>query len=209
MPVPVLKINELAAKLDAAISGAKRLGDLDRYEINKFVETMIDKAPVPALVLRAALHHYDGDINAAIQDFQTAITIAPQSLEAHSNFAVLLGKAGYTEEASREIRKSLDICKNTGSWLHLEPLVVTSVNIGDMEAVSEIVHLANKLKTPSRIIADAAMILSLESASDEESVEILHTMISVNGLKESCSSISDEEWANMKSFADELSHYLD
>lgn len=209
MPVPALKVGELVTKLNAALYGGKRLGDLDRYEINKYIEATFHKNPVSSLVLRAALAHYDGDIDAAISDFKSAIKLAPKSLEAHSNFAVLLGRSGYSEEASEEIRISLELCKETSMWVSLEPLVVTAVNIGDMEAVSEIVRLANKLKIPSRLILDAALILSIESAPDEDAVEMLQKMLSASGDEESCSPISDEDWANMKSFADELSHYVD
>ena len=209
MPVPALKTTEYIAKLNDALNHGKRLGDMDRYGINKLIDAILNKDPVNALILRAALAHYDRNFNGAINDLKSATSLAPNSLEAHSNYATLLARTGKTGLASVEIRKSISLCIETRNFMPLENLIISAVNIGDIDAAEEIVHIAFEKKIPSRIIADAALLLSLNDSSDENVVERLETMLTSNGLNVSCAKIEEDEWNAMKRLADELSQYVD
>lgn len=209
MPVPAPKINEYVAKLNAVIQDGKRLGDIDRYEITKAIDATMRRNPVHALILQALLASVDGDIASSMRSFEEAIKISPRSLEAHSNYAVLLAYGGYPDRASREIRESLDICKEQNNWVPIDNLVTTAIAIGDMDAVADIIHVTGKLGITSSILTDAASLLDVEGDSDEESIAFLNEALSNKKLQLAVSKISDERWAEMKKLAEELSHYVD
>lgn len=208
MPVPALKINEYVAKLNAVIKDGRRLGDIDRYEITKAIDAGMGHDPVCALILQALLASVDGDAASAMRCFEEALQIAPNSLDVHANYAVLLANHGYPEKASQEIRESLALCKQQNDWAFIDSLIVTAVDIGDMDAAADIIHAAAQMRIFSPVLSQAAALLSIDGENDEKAVAGLQAALPGDDLP-AASKISDERWAEMKKFADELSQYVD
>lgn len=208
MPVPALKINEYVAKLNAVIKDGRRLGDIDRYEITRAIDAGMGYDPVCALILQALLASVDGDAASAMRCFEEALQIAPNSLDVHANYAVLLANHGYPEKASQEIRESLALCKQQNDWIFIDSLIVTAVDIGDMDAAADIIHAAAQMGIFSPVLSQAATLLNIDGENDEKAVAGLQAALPGDDLP-AASKISDERWAEMKKFADELSQYVD
>lgn len=208
MPVPALKINEYVAKLNAVIKDGRRLGDIDRYEITRAIDAGMGYDPVCALILQALLASVDGDAASAMRCFEEAVQIAPNSLDVHANYAVLLANHGYPEKASQEIRESLALCKQQNDWIFIDSLIVTAVDIGDMDAAADIIHAAAQMGIFSSVLSQAATLLNIDGENDEKAVAGLQAALPGDDLR-TASKISDERWAEMKKFADELSQYVD
>ena len=208
MPVPALKINEYVAKLNAVIKDGRRLGDIDRYEITRAIDAGMGYDPVCALILQALLASVDGDAASAMRCFEEALQIAPNSLDVHANYAVLLANHGYPEKASQEIRESLALCKQQNDWIFIDSLIVTAVDIGDMDAAADIIHAAAQMGIFSPVLSQAATLLNIDGENDEKAVAGLQAALPGDDLP-AASKISDERWAEKKKFADELSLYVD
>ena len=208
MPVPALKINEYVAKLNAVIKDGRRLGDIDRYEITRAIDAGMGYDPVCALILQALLASVDGDAASAMRCFEEALQIAPNSLDVHANYAVLLANHGYPEKASQEIRESLALCKQQNDWIFIDSLIVTAVDIGDMDAAADIIHAAAQMGIFSPVLSQAATLLNIDGENDEKAVAGLQAALPGDDLP-AASKISDERWAEKKKFADELSQYVD
>ena len=208
MPVPALKINEYVAKLNAVIKDGRRLGDIDRYEITRAIDAGMGYDPVCALILQALLASVDGDAASAMRCFEEAVQIAPNSLDVHANYAVLLANHGYPEKASQEIRESLALCKQQNDWAFIDSLIVTAVDIGDMDAAADIIHAAAQMGLFRPVLSQAATLLNIDGENDEKAVAGLQAALPGDDLR-TASKISDERWAEMKKFADELSQYVD
>lgn len=208
MPVPALKISEYVAKLNTVIKDGRRLGDIDRYEITRAIDAGMGYDPVCALILQALLASVDGDAASAMRCFEEAVQIAPNSLDVHANYAVLLANHGYPEKASQEIRESLALCKQQNDWIFIDSLIVTAVDIGDMDAAADIIHAAAQMGIFSPVLSQAAALLSIDGENDEKAVAGLQAALPGDDLR-TASKISDERWAEMKKFADELSQYVD
>lgn len=170
MPVPALKINEYVAKLNAVIKDGRRLGDIDRYEITRAIDAGMGHDPVCALILQALLASVDGDAASAMRCFEEALQIAPNSLDVHANYAVLLANHGYPEKASQEIRESLALCKQQNDWIFIDSLIVTAVDIGDMDAAADIIHAAAQMGIFSPVLSQAATLLNIDGENDEKAV---------------------------------------
>ena len=208
MPVPALKISEYVAKLNTVIKDGRRLGDIDRYEITRAIDAGMGHDPVCALILQALLASVDGDAASAMRCFEEAVQIAPNSLDVHANYAVLLANHGYPEKASQEIRESLALCKQQNDWIFIDSLIVTAVDIGDMDAAADIIHAAAQMGIFSSVLSQAATLLNIDCENDEKAVAGLQAALPGDDLR-TASKISDERWAEMKKFADELSQYVD
>lgn len=208
MPVPALKISEYVAKLNTVIKDGRRLGDIDRYEITRAIDAGMGHDPVCALILQALLASVDGDAASAMRCFEEAVQIAPNSLDVHANYAVLLANHGYPEKASQEIRESLALCKQQNDWIFIDSLIVTAVDIGDMDAAADIIHAAAQMGIFSPVLSQAATLLNIDGENDEKAVAGLQAALPGDDLP-AASKISDERWAEMKKFADELSQYVD
>lgn len=208
MPVPALKISEYVAKLNTVIKDGRRLGDIDRYEITRAIDAGMGYDPVCALILQALLASVDGDAASAMRCFEEAVQIAPNSLDVHANYAVLLANHGYPEKASQEIRESLALCKQQNDWIFIDSLIVTAVDIGDMDAAADIIHAAAQMGIFSSVLSQAATLLNIDGENDEKAVAGLQAALPGDDLP-AASKISDERWAEMKKFADELSQYVD
>ena len=208
MPVPALKISEYVAKLNTVIKDGRRLGDIDRYEITRAIDAGMGYDPVCALILQALLASVDGDAASAMRCFEEAVQIAPNSLDVHANYAVLLANHGYPEKASQDIRESLALCKQLNDWIFIDSLIVTAVDIGDMDAAADIIHAAAQMGIFSPVLSQAAALLSIDGENDEKAVAGLQAALPGDDLP-AASKISDERWAEMKKFADELSQYVD
>ena len=208
MPVPALKINEYVAKLNAVIKDGRRLGDIDRYEITRAIDAGMGYDPVCALILQALLASVDGDAASAMRCFEEAVQIAPNSLDVHANYAVLLANHGYPEKASQEIRESLALCKQQNDWAFIDSLIVPAVDIGEMDAAADIIHAAAQMGLFRPVLSQAATLLNIDGENDEKAVAGLQAALPGDDLR-TASKISDERWAEMKKFADELSQYVD
>ena len=208
MPVPALKISEYVAKLNTVIKDGRRLGDIDRYEITRAIDAGMGHDPVCALILQALLASVDGDAASAMRCFEEAVQIAPNSLDVHANYAVLLANHGYPEKASQEIRESLALCKQQNDWIFIDSLIVTAVDIGDLDAAADIIHAAAQMGIFSSVLSQAATLLNIDGENDEKAVAGLQAALPGDDLR-TASKISDERWAEMKKFADELSQYVD
>lgn len=208
MPVPALKISEYVAKLNTVIKDGRRLGDIDRYEITRAIDAGMGYDPVCALILQALLASVDGDAASVMRCFEEAVQIAPNSLDVHANYAVLLANHGYPEKASQEIRESLALCKQQNDWIFIDSLIVTAVDIGDMDAAADIIHAAAQMGIFSPVLSQAATLLNIDGENDEKAVAGLQAALPGDDLP-AASKISDERWAEMKKFADELSQYVD
>lgn len=208
MPVPALNISEYVAKLNTVIKDGRRLGDIDRYEITRAIDAGMGHDPVCALILQALLASVDGDAASAMRCFEEAVQIAPNSLDVHANYAVLLANHGYPEKASQEIRESLALCKQQNDWIFIDSLIVTAVDIGDMDAAADIIHAAAQMGIFSSVLSQAATLLNIDGENDEKAVAGLQAALPGDDLR-TASKISDERWAEMKKFADELSQYVD
>lgn len=208
MPVPALKINDYIYKLNAVIFEGQRLGDLDRYEIEKIIKAAGASASVESFLLRAMLATVDGNNALAVRSMEAAVVLAPQSPAVRSNFALTLRNCGYPERAAAEGRICLALSKEQNDWGYINNLVAGAVKDGDMALVAEVIQVVGPLEKVFPNSVPAACLLYAEDACDEDAAAMLDVMLDAE-LRDTSVEISVARWAEMKKLADELAPYVD
>lgn len=209
MPVPAKKTPQYVELLNNVLEQGTRLGDIDKFNIVSHIKSIIKSDPVGALLLKAALAHVEGDIDGAIGIFEAIIKMDDENPYVHTNYARLLSGTGLSEQASVEIRKALDCCKNVNNWNPLGYLTSSAIIIHDFNVLGEIASIARRFDLKDDIYIQASVIFEMEGAKDEECVELLEAACPDEMLRGMSVEITPERWEEMNSFANSLSKYLE
>lgn len=208
MTMPALKVNEYIQKLNECRLNKQPLGDIDRFDIENHIRSTMPDHPEWAMMLRSVLAHTDGKIDEAKTDMESAAIIAPHSLTIRNNMAILLAEAGYEELAIHEVRQVLYLSCKQNSFEYLDGMAQLAISLGDMDSISEIIRIANKIQLCTPMLTQAALLLHVEGESDEDIASILDQSISYDDLRMCSMEISDVHWQEMKKFADELAPFV-
>jgi len=209
IPTPASKLDYYIKILDSALRKERRLGDIDRHNIQNAILQYKKDCPEHSLVLQGLIYAVDGDEAASIKCTKKAVEIAPHSIFAHMNLAYAGIRYGSEDIASPAARKVFDLCVEQNNWAALENLTAISSIINDSNLLHDIINVATKLKIKSYVIAAGAIMLSMDGESDEDCVNILENTFSDAILKESSIKINDNLWSEMEELADELEKYMD
>ena len=204
MPQAATKFSAYIDKIDAVFKGNHRLGDIDRYEIEKLADDLLAIDACRANLLKGLLYALDNDEAKAVASFERAVVAGPASLEAHVNFAMVLATFGLTERAHSMIVRSLELCEQQGDWSPLDHIAHTSVTLGDVELQSKILKIANKLGRTSTNLTVLASMLALGSGD-----ACVDQALSESFLKQNAVPLSGARWERMSAFADEIAQYLE
>lgn len=180
---------------------------MDRHRIRVALDEAIAVQPVPAFVYSGMLATLDNDEATMRECFCKALSYGEKIAYVNFDYAISLMKFGYYDEAVQ----TLMICLQNGleDTKYLNDMACAALELNNYELSKKILLLADKLNIRTKDIRLLAMDMCLKTVdSPEAEVELLEKVFPEETLKENSVQISEEEWAEMQSFADELKQYL-
>lgn len=204
MAVVAPQINQFIDILNNCLSEGKRVGDLNRFAMQRYIREKMPCEPMWALMLRGLLAHVDGRLEDARQDLERAAEINPSSLAISSNLAILLAEAGCDECAAEQARRVLRLSSEQNDWSFLDGMTEVAVGLGALDIVADVIRIANKLDICTPTISQAALLLFVDGESDQETLKNFDSALNEEKLRPLSKKMSDERWAELEKLAEEL-----
>ena len=206
MPAPKT-LDDVSSLLNECTASGYTLGDMERYHIVKRLEEMRHIKPIQVFVCFGVLANIDHDEIGVRKNFERALSYNKDSAYVNFNYGIALMMLGYTGEA---VNAFMTCLKNgIDAAQYLDKMAIAAIEIGNIELSEKILYLADKLEIQTEHIRLLAMdtLLSMTSSPDEEA-EILNAVFSDEKLKEESLPYTEEEWNEMRDFANKLKEYI-
>lgn len=205
-PAPESLTNELHL-LVSHLDNRESLGDIQKYNIRKKLESCLKSSPADACCGLAFLAAIDGDEAAMRANFKKALENAPADPGYEFNFGLVLLLTNHPDEAIRAFMQSLNhgLCDPR----LLNDLAEHALVLDDAELQLKVLDQANKLQCDGPgILRLAALICCANSDVPDEQANMLALAYSDDDLRNDSVLISDEQWNTFQKLADDLRRYL-
>lgn len=208
MPIPAPKsLDQIFNILHECFMTGRKLGDMDRYRIQAELKEALAAQPATALVYSGMLATLDNDERAMRESFRKALSYGDDVASVNFDYAISLMKFGYYDEAADIFTRCIQ--EGIVSQKHLDEIASSAIEISNPELSEKVLRHADKLNIHTENLRFLAMdmLLGMEDTPEAEA-ELLENFFPDETLKGNSVPLSEEEWKEMRSFADELKQYL-